>query len=364
MTDTKRKVIFSAMQITGRLHLGNLEGALANWVELQDEYELYAGIVDLHSLTTAFEDTSDLMHLCREAAIDYLAAGLDPEKMTLVVQSQVPAHCELHVLLSMLTPLGWLERVPTYKEKKEQLHIAQPSYGLFGYPVLMAADILVYRANAVPVGRDQVPHLEMTREIARRFNYLYGEVFPEPEALLTEFAVLPGLDGRKMSKSYGNCIYLSDTEEEVRNKVKTHVHRPHQTPQVRPRPPGRVPGPGLPRRLFQGDAPEAAESLQGRNPGLRRPQTASGPDAGGSPCTALGTPRGTHRRPQDPRRHHRRRRREGPGKDAGDDGSGVEGDEAAVGEETSPQAARTRDGGPALLLRCTGREPRGPVTRA
>ena len=221
MAQDKRKIIFSAMQITGRLHLGNLEGALVNWVRLQDEYELYAGIVDLHSLTTAYEDTSGLKEMMREAAIDYLAAGLDPEKMTILVQSHVPAHCELHVLLSMLTPLGWLERVPTYKEKKEQLHIAAPSYGLFGYPVLMAADILVYRANAVPVGRDQVPHLEMTREIARRFNHLYGEVFPEPEALLTEFAVLPGLDGRKMSKSYGNCIYLSDTEEQVREKVRT-----------------------------------------------------------------------------------------------------------------------------------------------
>ena len=228
---SERRVIFSAMQATGLLHLGNLEGALRNWVRLQDEYEFYAGIVDLHSLTTAYEDTGNVLEYVREVAIDYLAAGIDPEKTAVVVQSHVPAHCELHVLLSMITSLSWLERVPTYKEKKEQLHIVSPSYGLLGYPVLMAADILVYRAHAVPVGRDQVPHLELTREIARRFNQLYGETFPEPEALLTEFAVLPGLDGRKMSKSYGNCIYLADRPEVVRQKVSrmftdpTKIHK-------------------------------------------------------------------------------------------------------------------------------------------
>lgn len=216
----EKQVIFSGMQVTGPLHLGNLEGALRNWVGLQDQYEFYAGIVDLHSLTTAYRETEELLGYVREAAIDYLAAGLDPERTAIVVQSRVPAHCELHVLLSMVTPVGWLERVPTYKEKRDQLHIANPSYGLLGYPVLMAADILVYRAHAVPVGRDQVPHLELTREIARRFNQLYGEIFPEPQALLTEFAVLPGLDGRKMSKSYGNCIYLSDPPKEVRQKVR------------------------------------------------------------------------------------------------------------------------------------------------
>ena len=215
----KRKIIFSAMQATGLLHLGNLEGALRNWVKLQDEYEFYAGIVDLHSLTTAFDDTGNVLPYTREAALDYLAAGLDPDRTTIVIQSWVPAHSELHVLLSMVTPVGWLERVPTYKEKREQLHIANPSYGLLGYPVLMAADIMVYRAHAVPVGRDQVPHLELTREIARRFNQLYEPIFPEPEALLTEFAVLPGLDGRKMSKSYGNCIYLSDSPDVVKEKV-------------------------------------------------------------------------------------------------------------------------------------------------
>ncbi|MBN1459056.1 MAG: tryptophan--tRNA ligase [Armatimonadetes bacterium] len=228
MSDTNKKTIFSAMQVTGKLHLGNYEGALRNWVKLQDDYELYAGIVDLHSLTTTFEDTSQVLENVREAAIDYLAAGLDPEKTAIVVQSWVPAHCELHLLLSMITPVGWLERVPTYKEKREQLHIANPSYGLLGYPVLMAADILVYRADVVPVGRDQEPHLELTREIARRFNHLYGDIFPEPQSLLTDFAVLPGLDGRKMSKSYGNCIYLSDTADDVRDKVRTMFTDPEK----------------------------------------------------------------------------------------------------------------------------------------
>jgi tryptophanyl-tRNA synthetase len=235
MSEDRRQVIFSAMQATGRLHLGNLEGALRNWVRLQEEYELYAGVVDLHSLTTAFRDTDELLGSVREAVLDYLAAGLDPKKTAIVIQSWVPAHCELHVLLSMLTPVGWLERVPTYKEKREQLHIATPSYGLLGYPVLMAADILVYRADVVPVGRDQEPHLELTREIARRFNHLYGETFPEPRSLLTEFAVLPGLDGRKMSKSYGNCIYISDSADEIQQKVRNMFTDPAK---IRKRDPG------------------------------------------------------------------------------------------------------------------------------
>ena len=189
-------VIFSASQPTGRLHLGNLEGALRNWVRLQHEYEMYAGIVDLHALTTVAENTSTMREDVRQVAIDYLAVGIDPEITPIVVQSRVPAHAELHLLLSMLTPVPRLERVPTYKEKREELHIESASYGLLGYPVLQAADILVYRATAVPVGKDQAPHLELARELAHRFNYLYGEVFPEPETLLTDFAALPGLDGR------------------------------------------------------------------------------------------------------------------------------------------------------------------------
>lgn len=208
------------MQPTGILHLGNYEGALRNWVRLQDQYESYFCIVDWHALTTLAETPELITKQAREVAIDYLAAGLDPDKCAIFIQSHVPQHAELHLLLSMITPVPWLERVPTYKEKKEQLQIESASYGLLGYPVLQAADILIYKANGVPVGKDQLPHLELTREIGRRFNHLYGEVFPECEAILTEAAVLPGTDGRKMSKSYDNAIYISDTADETAQKIR------------------------------------------------------------------------------------------------------------------------------------------------
>jgi tryptophanyl-tRNA synthetase len=262
-TSTNREVIYSAMQATGKLHLGNYEGALRNWVRLQHDYEFYAGIVDLHSLTTTFDDTSSIVPNVRDVAIDYLAAGIDPEITPIVVQSWVPAHSELHVLLSMITPIGWLERVPTYKEKREQLHISNPSYGLLGYPVLMAADIMVYRANAVPVGRDQVPHLELTREIVRRFNQHYGDVFPECEALLTEFAVLPGLDGRKMSKSYGNCIYLSDTPDAVREKVRQMFTDPAKIRKTDPGHPEECPVYAYHQAYSSEDAPQAKADCEG-----------------------------------------------------------------------------------------------------
>lgn len=212
--------LLSGMQPTGVLHLGNLEGALRNWVQLQDKYDSYFCIVDWHALTTLAERPEEIPHNVREVAIDYIAAGLDPEKCAIFVQSHVKEHAELHLLFSMITPLGWLERVPTYKEKRENLQIESVSYGLLGYPVLQAADILIYKAAVVPVGEDQLPHLELTREVARRFNYLYGEVFPEPQALLTPAARVPGLDGRKMSKSYNNAIYLSDDAQTVTQKVK------------------------------------------------------------------------------------------------------------------------------------------------
>ncbi|MDO8585982.1 MAG: tryptophan--tRNA ligase [Armatimonadota bacterium] len=212
--------ILSGMKPTGVLHLGNYEGALRNWVRLQDEYEAYFCVVDWHALTTLFEDTQQVRENIRQVAIDFVAAGLDPEKCAIFVQSDVKEHAELHLLLSMITPVPWLERVPTYKETQEQLRIESASYGLLGYPVLQAADILVYKANAVPVGRDQLPHLELTREICRRFNHIYGDIFPEPEAALTECPVLPGLDGRKMSKSYDNAIYLSDSSETITKKVR------------------------------------------------------------------------------------------------------------------------------------------------
>ncbi len=213
--------ILSGMQPTGKLHLGNYEGALSNWVRLQDEYESFCFIADWHSLTTLFESPGQIQENTRNVAIDFLAAGLDPEKCAIFVQSAVKEHAELHLLLSMITPVPWLERVPTYKEKIDNLQIESAAYGLLGYPVLQAADILIYKANAVPVGKDQIPHLELSREICRRFNYLYGEIFPEPKAKLTEYPLMPGLDGRKMSKSYDNAIYLSDTAEETFQKVRS-----------------------------------------------------------------------------------------------------------------------------------------------
>jgi len=213
--------LLSGMQPTGLLHLGNLEGALTNWVKLQDEYEAFYVIVDWHALTTLYDKTELVKQYTREVAIDFLAAGLDPEKCAVFVQSHVKEHAELHLLLSMITPVSWLERVPTYREKQEELKIGSASYGLLGYPVLQAADILLYKANAVPVGQDQLPHLEIAREIGRRFNYLYSDVFPDCEARLTEYAAMPGLDGRKMSKSYGNAIYIADSPEETIAKVRT-----------------------------------------------------------------------------------------------------------------------------------------------
>jgi len=220
--------ILSGMQPTGVLHLGNYEGALRNWVRLQSEYEAYFCIVDWHALTTLFDNTQQIKSNIREVAIDFVAAGLDPEKCAIFVQSDVKEHAELHLLLSMITPVPWLERVPTYKEKQEQLQMESASYGLLGYPVLQAADILAYKANRVPVGRDQLPHLELSREICRRFNNIYGDIFPEPEAMLTEYPVLPGTDGRKMSKSYDNAIYLSDSAEDTVKKIKSMFTDPEK----------------------------------------------------------------------------------------------------------------------------------------
>jgi len=220
--------VLSGMQPSGPLHLGNLIGALSNWVRLQDKYECYFFVADWHALTTGYGNPSQIKEYTIDLLMNFISAGLDPEKSTIFIQSQVPQHAELHIFLSMITPLGWLERVPTYKEKKEQIKDKDlDTYGFLGYPVLQTADIIIYRAKYVPVGIDQVPHLEISREIARRFNYLYGkEFFPEPEALLTEFPKVPGVDGRKMSKSYGNAIYLSDDEKTVTEKLRTMVTDP------------------------------------------------------------------------------------------------------------------------------------------
>ncbi len=215
------------MQPSGRLHLGNLLGALENWKRLQDEHECFFFVADWHALSTNYEDTSQLQTFVHEILIDWLAAGIDPERATVFIQSHVPEHAILNLLLSMITPVSWLERNPTYKEKQEQIEGRDLStHGFLGYPVLQAADILLYKADAVPVGKDQLPHLELTREIARRFNSLYTPVLVEPQELLTEFPKVMGTDGRKMSKSYGNTINLSDSEPDVRQKLKTMVTDP------------------------------------------------------------------------------------------------------------------------------------------
>jgi tryptophanyl-tRNA synthetase len=221
------KRVLSGMQPSGLLHLGNLFGALDNFLRLQAEHECFYFVADWHALSTNYEDTTRIREYTREVLIDWLAAGLDPERSTLFIQSHVPEHAILHLVLSMITPVPWLERNPTYKEKKENLEGRDLStYGFLGYPVLQAADILLYKGDYVPVGVDQLPHLELTREIARRFNALYKPVFPEPQALLTEIPKVPGTDGRKMSKSYNNTINLSDSEATIRSKLKTMVTDP------------------------------------------------------------------------------------------------------------------------------------------
>lgn len=220
--------VLSGMQPSGPLHLGNLIGALSSWIRLQDNYECYFFVADWHALTTGYADPSQIKEYTIDVLMNFIATGVDPERSIIFIQSQIPEHAELHVFLSMITPLGWLERVPTYKEKKEEIKDKElDTYGFLGYPVLQTADIIIYRAKYVPVGVDQVPHLEISREIVRRFNYLYGKkFFPEPEALLTEFPKVPGVDGRKMSKSYGNAIYLNDDENTVTEKIKTMVTDP------------------------------------------------------------------------------------------------------------------------------------------
>jgi len=230
------------MRPTGSLHLGNYEGALKNWIRLQDsdDYDCFFLIADWHALASDYADTSQIKQNTIDMLSDWLAAGLDPERSTIFVQSLVPQHSELHLILSAFTPLGWLERVPTYKEQRDNIRDKDLStYGFLGYPLLQSADILMYQANFVPVGEDQVPHVELTREVARRFNQFYPRkmaagiadpqrkvVFPEPQPLLTPAAKLPGTDGRKMSKSYGNTILLSEPEDSLRSKLKTMVTDP------------------------------------------------------------------------------------------------------------------------------------------
>ncbi len=250
------------MRPTGKLHLGNYMGALHNWVRLQDQYECYFFIADLHALTTDYADPSAIAPNTREVALDFLAAGLDPERCTVFIQSRVKPHYELPLLLGMITPLGWLERVPSYKEMQENLSSKDlTTYGFLGYPVLMASDILLYKADFVPVGQDQQAHVELTREIARRFNQFYKRppirnvgdilrrptaeeamyILPEPQVLLTPSPKLPGTDGRKMSKSYGNTILLSDPEREIRAKLKPMVTDPARVRRSDPGNPDKCP---------------------------------------------------------------------------------------------------------------------------
>lgn len=222
----KQRVV-SGMRPTGKLHIGHYHGVLENWVKIQNDFDCFFFVADWHSLTTEYADTSGIRDSIREMVLDWVAFGLDPAKSVVFRQSMVPHHSELNLILAMITPVSWLERCPTYKEMQDNLETKDLStFGFLGYPVLMAADIILYKATRVPVGHDQLPHLEVTREITRRFNHLYGNVFPEPEALLTETPKLLGLDGRKMSKSYGNSIYLSDSAEETSKKVLSMMTDP------------------------------------------------------------------------------------------------------------------------------------------
>jgi len=244
------ETIVSGFRPTGRLHLGHLHGTLNNWVRLQSRYRCFFFVADWHALTTQERPTDDIQRNTQEMLIDWLSLGLDPERSVIFRQSDVKEHAELHLLFSMITPTPWLIRNPTVKEQARDLGLIQSedeaevtkiNYGLLGYPVLQAADILIYKAHKVPVGVDQVPHVELTREIARRFNGLYGPVFPEPTALLTETPRIPGTDGRKMSKSYGNAVVLSEPEEEIDRKLSRMMTDPRRVRRSDPGEPGDCP---------------------------------------------------------------------------------------------------------------------------
>ena len=224
-----KKRVLSGMRPTGKLHLGHLHGTLQNWIKLQNEYDCFFFAADWHALTSEYENTGEIKDSIQDMVIDWLSVGIDPENSTLFIQSKILEHAELHLLLSMIVPLPWLERNPTYKEQQEEMSNKDlTTYGFLGYPVLQAADIIMYKARKVPVGKDQVPHLELTREIVRRFNYLYKNIFPEPEQILTEMSKVLGIDRRKMSKSYNNAIYLSDTPKEIGNKVSQMITDPQR----------------------------------------------------------------------------------------------------------------------------------------
>ena len=320
--ETKPKRILSGMRPTGKMHLGNYYGALYNWKRLQEDYQCYYFVADWHALTTEYENPQAISGFIPEMVTDWLSVGLDPLKSTIFVQSAIPEHCELYLVLGMVTPVPWLERTPTYKDQIEQLsHKDLATHGFLGYPVLQAADILMYKADGVPVGVDQVPHVEMTREIARRFNHLYRPIFPEPEALLTEIPKLTGTDGRKMSKSYGNCIYLSDPPEVMAKQVRqmtTDTQRPFRKDPGRT---GPLPGLSLPPSQSAERAPGRDFCrMPGRQTGMRGLQKNAGrgvagkygPHPGAAPVL-----RGPPRRGPG---HHAPGQRPGPGTGPADHG--------------------------------------------
>jgi tryptophanyl-tRNA synthetase len=263
------------MRPTGKPHLGNYMGALHNWVRLQNDpqYDCYFFIADWHALTTDYADTSQIKQNTLDVAVDYLAAGLDPSGSVLFVQSHIPQHAEFHLLLSMITPLGWLERVPSYKEQQENLTGRDlTTYGFLGYPLLQAADILIYQPDFVPVGQDQAAHVELTREVARRFNQFYkrpdgSEILPEPQVLLTPSPKVPGTDGRKMSKSYGNTILMSDPEPDIRAKLKTMVTDPARVRRTDPGNPDLCPVGDL-HKIFSGPETMAKVNTGCRSAGI------------------------------------------------------------------------------------------------
>jgi len=223
---TEKKRVVSGMRTTGKLHLGHFHGVLTNWLDFQQQYDCFFFAADWHALTSEFQHPEIVSESIKDLFLDWLSVGIDPEKVTLFIQSKIKEHAELHLLLSMITPLSWLLRNPTFKDSQGEADNKNDdlaTYGFLGYPVLQAADIIIYRSHLVPIGVDQLPHVELTREITRRFNYLYGEVFPVPKPILTEVPKLMGLDGRKMSKSYNNAIYLADDEETIRKKVSQMV---------------------------------------------------------------------------------------------------------------------------------------------
>jgi len=231
----EKKRILSGMRPTGKIHLGHLHGALNNWKNLQESYECFYFIADWHALTSDYADTKNIKEYTYDIIMDWVSIGLDPERCTFFVQSHIKEHAELHLIFSMITPLPWLERNPTYKEQMQELSQKDLyTYGFLGYPVLQAADILMYKAHGVPVGEDQAPHVEMTREIARRFNHLYKEVFPIPDVLLAPTSKLLGIDRRKMSKSYNNAIFLTDTDDEINKKVGQMITDPQRKTRTDP----------------------------------------------------------------------------------------------------------------------------------